>query len=57
MHLHTLSVALILVGSLACKEPSAPAEPPDETPPPSEAAMSPESSPPGDRELTPTAGL
>lgn len=55
MHLHILSVALILMGSLACKAPSAPAEPPDETPPPSEAATSPESSPPGDRELTPIA--
>jgi hypothetical protein len=54
-----VTLVLILVGSLACKEPSAPAaEPPDETTPPSEAATSPESSPPEapeERELTPTA--
>ena len=54
MHLHTLSVALMLVGSLGCKTPSAPVEPSDETGPPSETAVAPESSPP-DRELTPTA--
>jgi hypothetical protein len=51
MRLHPVSVALILMGSLACKEPSAPVKPPDQTPP---AATAPESSPPGNRELTPT---
>lgn len=50
---HLVSVALILMGSLACKEPSAPTEPPDETLP-AEAATLPEPSPSANRELTPT---
>lgn len=53
MHSH-LRLALILVGSLACKPSSAPAQHPKTASPESEPAPSPEPASSGDSELTPT---